>query len=629
MSGTYPKISRNISQQVARFGLKIHQRIFDRLSTRLLLTLTLLSALPVIIVGIFMTSVTGDSLAEYVRSQHIEIARRANNEIKLFLDIPIKTLMILLETQDITEGNPFAQGLILNKVRSRDPIFNRIFTTDTLANQITSSDFEEHTTNYVYEEFFTEAMQGKDYFSPVKFSQTKEPYVISSHPIKRFDKIVGVLAGEINLTNIWDLVDKIMVGENGSAFVISADGQLIAHPDKKKVLQRSEVIDLELLSAVKDTVENSQIFISQEGEETLGTFSYLPDFKWIVVIQQPVEEAYEVADRMLFQVFAFVGLVIIIAIMLAYLLEKRITQPINKLVEGVKRYGEGDLEFRITIEKYEEIAVLAEEFNSMAAKLLENQRKLRRAERLAAMSKFATLISHEIRNPLNSMNINMQILKREIELPDGDPDKKKKYYDIILSEIQRMDNLINNFLMISRPPRFDFLPNDLHYVLDEVLLLHDGNARQQDVNIVKKYCGEKIMANVDRDQMKQVFHNVIINALQAMPNGGTLKIKTELIKMRNRQQQKINAMRISFWDTGTGIPEDRKEDIFEFYYTSKKTGTGLGLAIARQIVDGHFGEIKVRSNPGGGAVLVIDLPIKSELVGIKDGEYMTMRQIDG
>ena len=111
---------------------------------------------------------------------------------------------------------------------------------------------------------------------------------------------------------------------------------------------------------------------------------------------------------------------------LAMLLEKRITEPIKKLIRGVKHFAEGDLNYRIHIERYEEIALLAQEFNTMASSLLENQRKLRNAERLAAMSKFATLVSHEIRNPLNSMNINMQILKREIDNPKGDIQKKQK-----------------------------------------------------------------------------------------------------------------------------------------------------------------------------------------------------------
>jgi len=624
MSGMFLQASKNIKERVVNFGKSLYDRIPARLSTRLLFTLTLLSALPIIMVGVFLTSVTSDSLSEYIRTQHIEIARRANNEIKLFLEKPINALQLLRETQDIVEMNPFAQGLILNKIRSTDPIFNRIMIADTSGTEITSSDFGEHVADYSRDAFFVKSSQGESYFSTVQFNEAQEPFVISSHPIRSFDQIVGVLAGEINLRIIWDLVDKIMVGENGRAFVISQSGQLIAHPDKKKVLERAVILDSSLVHQAKDSIEKSVIFMSPEGVETLGTFSYVQPFEWIVVIQQPVEEAYEVASRMLYQVFAFVGFVIMVAIFLAYLLEKRITRPINTLVDGVKRYAEGDLDFRITDVKYEEIAVLAVEFNAMAERILDHQRKLRRVERLAAMSKFATLVSHEIRNPLNSMNINMQILKREMERPDGEIEKKRKYYNIILSEIQRMDNLINNFLMISRPPRFDFLPNDLHDVLNEVILTHDGNARQQDVQMVKQFCGEKILANVDRDQMKQVFHNILINSLQAMPDGGILTLRTGLIKMENRLKQKVDALRIEIIDTGVGIPEDKIKDIFEFYYTSKKTGTGLGLAIAKQIVEGHFGIIDVRSKHGESTRLIIDIPVKSQSISIKDKQYATV-----
>ena len=621
MSGMLKKIIKNISQGISSFAQSIYFRISTRLSTRLLFTLTLLSALPLIIVGVFMTSVTKDSLSEYVKIQHFEIARRANNEIQLFLEIPIKTLQILRETQDIAEMNPFAQGLILNKIRSADPIFNRIIITDTLGNLVTSTDFEELITNYSQEEFYKVSINGQSFFSNVMFNEAKEPFVISSQPIRRFDEIVGILAGEINLTSIWQLVDKIRVGETGSAFVISKSGQLIAHPDKRKVLERVSVIDSSQIYSFSDSTETTFVFSSFDDVEMLGTYSYLRQFDWIVVIQQPVYEAYGLATRMLYQVFAFVGLVIMIAILLAYLLEKRITQPINTLVDGVKRYADGDLDFRISIEQFEEIEVLAEEFNAMAEKILDHQRKLRRVERLAAMSKFATLVSHEIRNPLNSMNINMQILKREIERPDGELEKKRKYFDIILSEIQRMDNLINNFLMISRPPRFDFLPNDLHDVLDEVVLMHEGNSKQQDVQLVKEYYGEKILANVDRDQMKQVFHNIIINALQAMPDGGSLTLKTSIHKMRNKLKQKVDSLRIEFIDTGIGIPKDKTKDIFEIYYTSKKTGTGLGLAIARQIVEGHFGNISVSSKEMLSTKIIIDIPVKSQSVGIKKKSF--------
>jgi signal transduction histidine kinase len=350
----------------------------------------------------------------------------------------------------------------------------------------------------------------------------------------------------------------------------------------------------------------------------LGTFEFLKDFNWIVIIQQSEDEAYELVTRMRYQVYTFVGFIIIIAIILAYLLERRITSPIKTLIDGVKKYADGDLDFRINVKRYAEITVLSNEFNSMAETLLLNQRKLRKAERLAAMSKFASLISHEIRNPLNSMNINMQILKREIEKTDGNILNKQKYSDIIISEIQRMDNLINNFLTISRPPRFELVQHNIHSILDEVIFSHTAVAEQQNIVIIKKYCNEKIMTNVDADQMKQVFHNIIINAFQAMPDGGKLEIITTCIEITKSNLIKIPAFRIEFIDTGFGIAADKLDEVFDFYYTSKKTGTGLGLAIARQIIDGHSGIISVESNIDQGTKLKIEIPIHSENIGIKN-----------
>jgi signal transduction histidine kinase len=333
-----------------------------------------------------------------------------------------------------------------------------------------------------------------------------------------------------------------------------------------------------------------------------------------MALQQPLNDYSDIPSALLYyEVLAFIVLVILIAVLIASLLKKRITEPINSLISGVKRYAEGDLSFRIKIERYEEIAVLAEEFNSMASNLYKNQEKLRGVERLAAMSKFATLVSHEIRNPLNSMNINLKILKREIDNPKSDIVKKQKYFNIIASEINRMDNLIKNFLMIARPPRFEFVLNDIQGILEEVILLHLENSKQQNVSIIKEFQDGKSIAKIDCDQMKQVFHNIIINALQAMPDGGELRIQSRLKKMDTSLDQNVQFIRIKFIDTGIGIPEDKIKDIFEIYHTMKKTGTGLGLAIARQIVEGHFGSIDVKSKVGEGTTITVSIPTNSGL----------------
>jgi signal transduction histidine kinase len=624
MSGTSRQKIKKTKVMLRALKKSFRPPFFRRLSTRLLFTLTMLSALPLVIVGLFMRSVTQESIAEYIKNQQYLIARRAANEIRLFLETPNTLLEILLETRDINDMNPFRQKLILSKVITEyQPIFDRIFTVDSLGNEISTSDFESQDVNYINDELFVRPINGENYSSPVKFNKNQEPFIINSYPIEQYDQIKGVLAAEINLKSIWDLVDEIQVGRTGNAFVVSGYGQLIAHPDKKKVIDQTKVIDLSLIEAVKQEAESSKEFYSPENVAMLGTFAHIEEFDWIIVIQQPIDEAFAVASTMLYQMFAFVALVIIVAILLAYLLEKRITAPITTLISGAKRYAEGDLDFRIMIEKYEEISVLAREFNSMAASLSENQRKLRRVERLAAMSKFATLVSHEIRNPLNSMTINMQILKREMENPHGDSDKRQKYFEIIVSEINRMDNLIKNFLMISRPPYFDFLPNDIHEIIDQVILMHRANAEQQHVQIIKNYALKMNPVSVDRDQMKQVFHNIIINALQAMAGGGRLTIKTSIRKIRNRVEQKNRILCIEFIDTGLGIPQDKLKDVFEVYYTMKKTGTGLGLAIARQIVEGHSGNIQVKSELGRGTDMIINLPVPEDNRSIRKIRQIT------
>jgi signal transduction histidine kinase len=562
-----------------------------------------------------MRTVTQDSIAEIIKNQNSSIARRTANEINLVLGIPNAVLKILLDTSDLKDINPQKQKIILDRVVSQYPsVFHRIFMVDTTGREILSSDSGQPNTGHVNENFFLSTIANDtNYISPLLLNNNKEPFVISSHPIKQSNKTIGVLAGEINLSDIWDLMDEITMEGNGNAFVVDDSGKLIAYSDSNKVTDKIGTINTSFIKDIKHVLEISQVFTSPDGELLLGTFVYLEKFDWVFVIQQPVDEAFAVASNMLYEVLAFVVLVVLVAIILAILLEKRITDPIKALIRGVKRYAEGDLDFRIHIERYEEIALLAKEFNSMASSLLENQTKLRRVERLAAMSKFATLVSHEIRNPLNSMNINMKILKREIDNPKGNAQKKQKYFKIISSEINRMDNLIKNFLMIARPPRFDYVLNDMHDILEEVILLHSENSNQQNVCIKKEFQDGKTIANVDRDQMKQVFHNIIINALQAMPGGGDLKIQTHLKKMDTSLDQNVRFIRIKFIDTGVGIPEDKINDIFEVYFTMKRTGTGLGLAIARQIIEGHFGSIDIKSKVGEGTTVTVSIPTNSDL----------------
>jgi two-component system NtrC family sensor kinase len=288
------------------------------------------------------------------------------------------------------------------------------------------------------------------------------------------------------------------------------------------------------------------------------------------------------------------------------------------LVKGAREFARGNLNHRVTIKRQDEIAELAEEFNSMAGSLLKYQNDLKRMTRLAALSRFAAMISHEIKNPLNSMNINMQILKRLFHREDVPPDRKIKYMDVLSSEISRINELINNFLAISRPPELSLHLTDVHKILNEVTLVQEAHAIAEGVRIQKEFVKGEILGMFDFNQLKQVFHNIIVNAIDAMMDGGELKISTYVISKRNGKSEENGHVRIEFADTGVGMSKEVLKEAFEFYYTTKPTGTGLGLAIAKQIIEGHNGKIYIKSQEGSGTAVSVELPINEYSMNMKE-----------
>jgi signal transduction histidine kinase len=246
----------------------------------------------------------------------------------------------------------------------------------------------------------------------------------------------------------------------------------------------------------------------------------------------------------------------------------------------------------------------------MAESLEKNQRQLRRMERLAAISRFATLVSHEIRNPLNAMNITMQILRRFITQTESPPDKKMKYMNIISSEIDRMNSMVSNFLAITRPPELTLIRSDIHQIVEEVVITLEAQAKRMGIGVTRNYYSEPLLGLFDHNQLKQVFHNILLNAFEAMPDGGSVMIQTTRLKHHKKSRRSDSRLQVRVIDSGIGIPIQKMGEIFELYYTTKKTGTGLGLAIAKQIVDAHEGEIKIESAEGKGTTVMVELPVE-------------------
>lgn len=294
--------------------------------------------------------------------------------------------------------------------------------------------------------------------------------------------------------------------------------------------------------------------------------------------------------------------------------QRSILVPIRLLLNGAAALGRGNLDYRVrSIRGRDEFARLADEFNRMADRLeaqrdaaeleaenrLKLEKELRQSERLASVGRLAAGIAHELGAPLNVIDARAeQILSR----PDAPPEKRERNLRIIRTQAARITHIVRQLLNLARPYNLRIQKVALNEIVAAALEPFESTADTEGIAIRFEPSGDPVIG-ADRDFLMQVLTNVLTNAVQAMPEGGTLTVRTGA--------EEAGAF-VSVADTGTGIAPDAIEAIFDPFYTTKDIGegTGLGLAVARRIVEEHRGTIRAENNPDRGARFTIVLPLK-------------------
>lgn len=235
-----------------------------------------------------------------------------------------------------------------------------------------------------------------------------------------------------------------------------------------------------------------------------------------------------------------------------------------------------------------------EHLKQQADQILEIEEQLRRADRLSALGELAAGMAHEVRNPLASIRGTVEIIQDGIA-PD---DPRHEFATILVRETDRLNRVVQDFLDFAKPSPADLTRLDLNRLIDDIFKLVAFQAEKAGVRL--DFCAGSLPQVLgDAEKLKQVFLNLALNALQAMPGGGSLQVNSSLADDR---------VLVSFRDTGAGIAEAELEKIFEPFFTTRRNGTGLGLAITCRIVRSHGGSIEVESRPGEGSEFRVYLP---------------------
>ncbi|MGI9107387.1 MAG: ATP-binding protein [Pyrinomonadaceae bacterium] len=299
--------------------------------------------------------------------------------------------------------------------------------------------------------------------------------------------------------------------------------------------------------------------------------------------------------------------VLLIATLAAAILVWRFTKPIQELSDAARRVAAGDFNFRVPATRRDEMGALATVFNEMIARLggmRDLEMRLNLAERSAVVGRLASAIAHEIRNPLNYINLTLDHLRTS--LAPSDPNKREMVERLtaqLKTEVARINTRISEFLKYTRPAQLDLQPIELHALIVDALRIVEAQAAESKIETRIEQAGDLPNVRGDAESLRSIFTNLIINAVQAMEGedaGGSLTVTLSANEPGRAQ--------VDVTDTGRGIEAENISQVFEPYFSTKDTGTGLGLAIVKKAVDDHDGTISVTSKHGEGTTFTVTLP---------------------
>ena len=619
-----------------------------KLAFKFLFWFLLISLAPMGVVGWHLVNISQTVLKEEsLRSQKslaIGFSETVYNYISTFKTV----LNVASRLEGFAEMDAVKQERHLNRVMQQNPAFLELSVFDVNGQEsVRMGRFlgaAPEMRNFFEKTSFQVALQKGEYSGGLQRFQGLYPTLTLAVPIVAAgsNSVVkkGVLLGNVSLNGLSQMLHQEFPEQGRSQAAVVAgnvnDSFLVAHSNPNEVYKKDAALPPEILKVImtQSAQQGGGKVGLSDGTSVLGAYSEVKELGWVVYVQQPIESAYLAANQMRRQIAKVFLWVLLIIPLLSLAIAGHITQPIRALQQAGERLKNGVFEDLPDVTfTNDEIGDLAQSFMQMSEALKEKtgellhakdeltkygkdlerrveartrelkaaQDELIKKERLAAIGQMASVVGHEIRNPLAVINNSIFFIKTKLGKEGEVEPKISRHISIIQSEVKQANSIIDEILTYSRSRELKLEVMSVNFFLEELLSIYPFPSH---IEVVKNFDARDPIVNIDPDEMRQAVRNLIGNGVEVMPKGGVVRVSTEVVEQ--------NWVRVDVADSGGGIPQDVLDKIFAPFFTTKARGTGLGLAVVRKVVDRHNGKVDVHSEVGKGTVFHLYLPLATK-----------------
>ncbi len=568
-----------------------------KITTRFALLMAAAAVMPLLAYGAVSMYSLRTGAQETVVQGNLNVARQVAEQIDLYVTGSVKILKAVAADLQQTGLAPWQQDRILKNYVLEFPEFQELTLIDESGKATISSRLGRPTV----------AVPGSESTKIAgtlmsKFSVDNDllPTAVLAAPVTNGQRQVW-LVGRLNLEEMWRMVDRIRVGNQGYALVVTGEGQLLAHgdPDEKSRVARGDKMQghplITALNQRKGDRTASAEYVGDRGT-VLGVAATLPSLGWTVIIEQPQSEAFAIPLALQNQLGIAITIALLAMLVAGYFWGRSFIAPILALMRGTRALAQGHLEERVVVDSTDELGQLGLAFNNMADKLVELQEDVRKKERQAVFGRVAVGLVHDISHPIQNIGNSCKLLVKMFD----DLEYRESFKRTVEREFEQVKRVLDDLRNLARPKPLERFPLDLNKALHGVAESMLPSAESSGISLETEFVFGPLYIEGDLYALNRIHRNLITNAFQATPPRGRVVIRT----MRQNDEAIVEIA-----DTGSGIPPSRLGGIFDDFVTTKKQGLGLGLALSKKMVEQLGGTIAVASEVGRGSTFTLRFPV--------------------